>query len=984
MKNLQVAIVACLAVAGFAVPAHGQEFRGLGVIDPNGVNAISVAHGISGDGTTVVGESNNQAFRWTTATPGSLEPLGFLPGGAGSAGRGASADGSVVVGWSGTPNGVRAFRWTSVAGMDPPNGLGTLGGASPSSRARGVSDDGSVVVGRSSPPQGQSGGVFRWTLVSGIVALGDLPFQAKSNSAWAVSGDGGVAVGRSGCCESGGVIGVRWEQAAGNIAETLVELPGYPPEAPWSAAAGISANGLVIVGGGGPSGESFRWEGGVVSPLTPLLPTPSSGMDASADGSVIVGAYKGGDSNEMFPPAVATPMEGIIDARAFIWTAADGMRDLKDVLTGLGLGFYLQNWNLEIATGISDDGNIITGYGAHNGVREGWVAALSGSPFPSSPPNNTGPQFQPFRLALLYAALFESHGFLFHPSKGPIPILPDPPPELLGPAAAGGTRWSESAAGPRAIEQLWAIRSETRGGGADLRLLRHDGRAWNLDWTSRGPGDALLSTRSFDLAYEGHSGDALVVYESGAGTPRYRTFSEGIWSEEQVLPLADAPTRVARRDEGIVQWVELASRPGNDEIALAYVDQFGGLRAWTWDGDRWLGESAAFLDRGLIPFGPRPFDIAYEALSGNLIAAWSAGRKDGFNHARKRPGTNIWSAPARTAAPDLHVGFVDLAPEPSSNLVAGAFMGLRIDARGRIGPAFALSMWDAPRWQRPALSDNWRPLPGSDGTLPALPGAIGWSGTARVALFVHADSELGTLGWARWTDETGWLAQPGVILPSDGQVASIRLEGSTDGGLLSVLSDSEGQLHVLGFDEEDTWQEVFERPPSGTLATPNTLPFALAHAREHVLLVGDPAAASGQVANLPPRGEVELLSFALVPRGQRSRVDVLSFTLDGDRFVSRTAFGDSTLVVDENANGTVDPDETTVVAGPGGVNSSQQLVFLQPFDVTAPTHYVLRSNIIAPLGTARLTVSLTESGVATAPGVVRGGALRCLDSLATC
>ena len=976
MRKLPRVIVSCLAVMGLALPAHGQEFRGLGFLDPDADNPYSTADGISGDGTTVVGESNFQAFRWTAATPGSLEPLGFLPGGVSSAGRGVSAIGSVVVGWSGTLNGSRAFRWTSVAGMDPPNGLGTLGGASPSSEARGVSDDGSVVVGQSFAIGNLSG--FRWTQSTGMVELDKLTFD-KGDSAWAVSGGGGVAVGRAGCCEGGGAVGLRWEQAAGNIAEILDELPGLPDAVPWSAAAGISANGLVIVGGGGGPQASFRWEAGVTSPLTPpLLPSPSSGMDASADGSVIVGAYTGESGGP-----VSTPFLGIMNGRAFIWTAADGMRDLKDVLTGLGLGPLLQGWTLQIATGISDDGNIITGYGRHNDVSEGWVAALSGSPFPSSPPDDDGPEFRPFRLVLFYAALRESHGFLWHPSKGPIPIDPDPPPELLGPAVEGGARWSESAAGPRAIEQLWAIRSETRGGEADFRVLRHDGRAWSLDWTSLGPGDALLGSRSFDLAYEGHSGDALVVYESGAGTPRYRTFSEGIWSEERVLPQADAPPNVARREEGTVQWVELAARPGTDEVALAYLDQRGGLRAWTWDGNRWLGESATILAQGLRPVGNRPFDIAYEALSGTLIAAWSVGRQAGFFHARMGPGTNTWSAPTPTALPGLHVGFIDLASEPSSNLVAGAFMSLRNDARGRRGPGLALSMWDSQHWQRPEVFDNRRPGPASDGTLAALPGAVGWSGTSRVALFVHAGSGLGTFGWARWTDETGWLAEPDVALRSDGQVASVRLEGSTDGGLLSVLSDSEGQLHVLDFDEEGAWQEVFDRLLPGTLPTPDDLPFALAHTREHVLLVGDPAAASGQVADLPLRGEVELLSFALVPRGERSRVDVLSFALDGDRPVNRSAFNDSTLVVDDNANGTVDPDETTMVAGSGGVNASQELVFFEPFDVTAPTHYVLRSNITAPLGTARLTVFLPASGVVIAPGLVRGGALRCLDSVAT-
>lgn len=173
-----------LGAIGVAFPAQAASFQGLGFL-PGGSFSRSFAHGVSADGSVVVGESSSvnspaEAFRWIQGT--GMVGLGFLPGGgpsanlnAGSNALGISADGSVVVGYSNIPNvnggygGYEAFRWTQATGMV---GLGDLPGGIFDSKATGVSADGSVVVGNGT---GFYGTAFRWTQATGMVGLGYLP-----------------------------------------------------------------------------------------------------------------------------------------------------------------------------------------------------------------------------------------------------------------------------------------------------------------------------------------------------------------------------------------------------------------------------------------------------------------------------------------------------------------------------------------------------------------------------------------------------------------------------------------------------------------------------------------------------------------------------------------------------------------------------------------------------------------------------------------
>ena len=348
--------------------ADQSFFMGLG--DLPGGTFESYATDISGDGSVVVGFSSgaagvDYAYRWTRDA--GMTALG-------TAGAGqivVSTDGSTVVGNTElNPNGV-PFRWTQQSGALP---LPLRVTGNLSAYANGVNGDGSVVVGgRQDVPAIAI--PLRWTVAAGTQVILN---SSNSIEAQDVSDDGSVilAVGS----DSNNSNKYLWTEKTG-----LSPLP-QPARGTWTYAQSISGNGKVVAGYSDLAGDPIvtsrvlRWsaETGTVE----LPPTPDGGVPfllrggISSDGSVIVGAAKGG--------LYATSSGNSL----FIWDAVHGSRNLLDVLINeYGLGPSLAGWTIPSAPyfGVSGDGRTIYGVGLDPaGNQEGWIAHLGTVPEPST------------------------------------------------------------------------------------------------------------------------------------------------------------------------------------------------------------------------------------------------------------------------------------------------------------------------------------------------------------------------------------------------------------------------------------------------------------------------------------------------------------------------------------------------------------------------------------------------------------------------
>lgn len=217
-----------------------------------------------------------------------IEALSFPQDSQGSRGWDVSNDGAVA-GEVQTASGWRAFRWNPAGvGADLSSAFGPWGGA------RAISDDGSVVGGFAGivgSPQS-----FRWT------ATGGTQFPLPLPSGWQTAGDGASGISGDG---------------AFLVAGSQFDLGGN--QSLYHATRWSLENGLEDL-----DGRS-----------TPSL--SSSALDASSDGSVVVGTATGLSSAR---------------AHAFRWTASAGMEDLGTIFSVDGDS---------TAFGVSSDGSVVVG-----------------------------------------------------------------------------------------------------------------------------------------------------------------------------------------------------------------------------------------------------------------------------------------------------------------------------------------------------------------------------------------------------------------------------------------------------------------------------------------------------------------------------------------------------------------------------------------------------------------------------------------------
>ncbi|MFO7905365.1 MAG: DUF4347 domain-containing protein [Pirellulaceae bacterium] len=385
--------------------------------------------------------------------------------------------------------------------------------------------------------------------------------------------------------------------------------------------------------------------------------------------------------------------------------------------------------------------------------------------------------------------------------------------------SAGSTvKWVVNEISPGVTEELKAVLSDN-GTSTELDLLRWDGSSWTVDWTATAISSANADKRSFDIAYESSSGNAIAVFSDNTNNLKYRVWDGSSWTAEADV-FATAP------GSGTVLWVEMASQPGSDEISLVYQDSNEDIYGVVWDGSAWLESTTEHefdTNGGLGGNGDyRSFDVVYEA-SGDALVAWTENDEDTayLDYSTRAVGDTVWTSPSYLSLGlSGTVEYVDLAADATSDRVA--FLGY-----DRIGTErLALATWTGSAWTDPNEYDNYFPHAETADT-GEFWAAAGWLGGSGEAVVVYSDDDSGAINWATWTSSSGWVVESDVAVTGAGHLRSVQIESfETQDKLMAVFSDSNADLYATTYDGTNWTLTNSGTPLETTLSDANTVAFS--------------------------------------------------------------------------------------------------------------------------------------------------------------
>lgn len=240
-----------------------------------------------------------------------------------------------------------------------------------------------------------------------------------------------------------------------------------------------------------------------------------------------------------------------------------------------------------------------------------------------------------------------------------------------GTGAGGGVsfvRWIDLAANPLASSNEIAMIVLQTNGGLGTRAVRGmqwDGAAWSNMGAGAGawavPTDGL-ARHAVAVAYEQLSGQAMFAW--GNNTTDNNSFRTWDGSTTTLSAINTANLDIANQN-GISQWVRLASQPNSNNLLFGTQDAGADLNTRFWDGAAW--DTAATHpehDPATENVQSRNFDLVFETHPANPGDAWLVWG-NGFNMSR-RQWTGAWGGVAN-ASDDA--ALVQLNAQPGSGSV---------------------------------------------------------------------------------------------------------------------------------------------------------------------------------------------------------------------------------------------------------------------------------------------------------------------------
>lgn len=368
---------------------------------------------------------------------------------------------------------------------------------------------------------------------------------------------------------------------------------------------------------------------------------------------------------------------------------------------------------------------------------------------------------------------------------------------------SGSTAWdSATMTSPTNREIAWVLHRVARTAPLEATLVLCDngsstdlfGRVWDGNrWSEDSFGNPLSSLipttasdqRPFDLAFEGQSGELMLVRSDETDIPVYRTWSGGRWSADQPV-YATGPNGA-----GKVRWVQLVADANSDRICLVAVDDLGFITTSLWDGANWDADHT-LIDATVAALNTKPFDVVFESQSGDLMLAYGHTTNVEEIRYRTRAAESATWVPAEINSMEAFGAVVRMAASPTTDQIA------LVVGEGTLDDDVAVAIWDG--------GTNWADIAEIDSTGAASQTdfGIGWNQSGARALVIYRDDDAAdTVDFARFRPG-GWNVIADQTVPGlNDPVAFQIVPDQVDTARLRILvEDASNSLWELSSDGE--------------------------------------------------------------------------------------------------------------------------------------------------------------------------------------
>lgn len=225
----------------------------------------------------------------------------------------------------------------------------------------------------------------------------------------------------------------------------------------------------------------------------------------------------------------------------------------------------------------------------------------------------------------------------------------------------------------------------------------------------------------------------LAAYGQGTEVaPRYRVWNGNAWSEGESTAIVGAPTR----------WLALAAAPTRPEYALGVQTTANriSVQIYNQNADTWGNLNT--IETTVSNNTYRAFDLAYESLSGRLVAVACSGNDAHFS---------IWNGSTWSGTTTINLTkvsacqWVKLAANPVSNELMAAF---RHDTAG--SPDYEVLVWNGSAWGNGFIL--------SDAAVANIEGiALGYNASGTQGMAVLTNTTNNNFNFRVWNGST-WSA----------------------------------------------------------------------------------------------------------------------------------------------------------------------------------------------------------------------------------